>query len=122
MGVASQVFCIIPNTPGQQHSYVYAFHTKKQAIALWILNEIYQRIPLCVYQQHFLQDAHLKPQLQLSGNSNPPARPPPPTMAAQAGGSGDGAQMQQRQQLQALPEDHETDEFIDIKVCTLLKH
>jgi len=64
------------------------------------------------------QDAHLKPQLQLSGNSNPPARPPPPTMAAQAGGSGDGAQMQQRQQLQALPEDHETDEFIDIKVIS----
>jgi len=55
------------------------------------------------------QDAHLKPQLQLSGSTNP---------ALAAMSSFQSAETRGRSQLQTLSEDHETDEFIDIKVIS----
>ena len=81
------------------------------AIAVCILNYNYHILLLHTDKRvHFYQqDAHLNPQLQLSGSSNNP--PMSSVQTADARG---------RSQLQTLPEDQETDEFIDIKVALVL--
>ena len=106
---------VLLHPPGQ-HSCIgfLLFDVKKQQYAaviavciLKITTTIY-----CFYTQTCFfdqQDAHLNPQLQLSGSSNNP--PMSSVQTADARG---------RSQLQTLPEDQETDEFIDIKVALVL--
>lgn len=107
--------CSLASTWTTLVHWLSTFRSKKQqyaaTIAVCILNYTYH-ILLLVYTQTWLfdqQDAHLNPQLQLSGSSNNP--PMSSVQTADARG---------RSQLQTLPEDQETDEFIDIKVALVI--